>query len=97
MDIKNFTDNVIRIGQYPHCFDVQAIPGYHSDYGVMATFNTFPLDNEQHFFQVRRLRDLEYGLVAIYFKWEEQEERLPDWIGDVVFDSRGIVHGGDGL
>lgn len=88
MEIKNFTDCGIRLGEFPHCLDITNIDGYHSNDGIKAFFFSHKLGKDQHFMQVRKRTDLKDGLVVYIFKYEEQLNNLPEYVGDVVFDSR---------
>lgn len=97
MDIKNFAGIQIRLGEFPVCLDVTNIPEYHSSNGIMSFLHIYRGPGEQHFIQIRKRKDIQ-GLVLFFFEWEIQLENLPDYIGDVVFDSRLITDywGGNG-
>lgn len=96
MEIKNFTDTSIRVGEFPSSLDIRAIPGNHSDHGFMAFFFSHRLDNEKHFMQIRKRKDIKDGLVLFIFKWERQLDDIPEFAGDVVFDSRDITQNNQG-
>ena len=74
MEIKNFTDTSIRIGEFPSCLDIMAIPGYHSGDGFIAHFFHTRLDKEKHFMQIRKRKDtmkkltLKIGKQFVIFK-----------------------------
>ena len=89
MEIKNFTDTSIRIGEFPSCLDIMAIQGYHSGDGFIAHFFHTRLDKEKHFMQIRKRKDIN-GLVMIVFRYEHQLDYIPEYIGDIIFDSRTI-------
>lgn len=90
MEIKNFTGQTIRIGDLPSCLDIASIEGYHSSDGLMATFNGYRITDDQHFFQIRKRKNITDGFIIFVFRWEEQLDKLPDYVGEVVFDSRNI-------
>ena len=90
MEIQNFTDIGIRIGEFPQCLDVTNIDGYHSGYGLKAFFFPYKCDErDEHFMQIRKRKDIK-GIVLYVFSKERQLENLPDYVGDVVFDSRSV-------
>jgi hypothetical protein len=90
MEIKNFTDNVIRLGEYPVSVDVTNIPDNHSSYGVMVALHTYRMGDDQHFFQIRKNSQMKGAFVLVYFKWEEQLEKVPEHLSEIVFDSRNF-------
>jgi len=87
MEIKNFREQ-IRIGKFPNCLDVGTVPGFHSDHGIVANFFVYRSDDEEHFTQLRRMKDTKHVVLLCKFKWEEQLESLPDSFGEVLWDSR---------
>lgn len=89
MEIQNFTDIAIRIGEFPQCLDITNVDGCHSGYGLKAFFFAHKLEGEEHFMQIRKRKDMK-GLVLYIFWKERQLESLPEYVGDVVFDSRDI-------
>lgn len=90
MEIKNFTGNAIRLGEYPVCVDVTNIPDSHSSNGLMVALHTYRMEGEQHFFQIRKSSQMKGAFVLIYFRWEEQLEKVPDHLSEIVFDSRNF-------
>ena len=90
MEIKNFTGNVIRLGEYPVCVDVTNIPDSHSSNGLMVALHTYKMEGEQHFFQIRKSSQMKGAFVLVYFKWEEQLEKVPEHLSEIVFDSRNF-------
>lgn len=88
MDIRNFTGQTIRLGEFPSCLDINSLDGYHSSDGLMATFHGYKMNDDQHFIQIRKRKDTKDGFIVFVFRWEEQVNNLPDYIGEVVFDSR---------
>lgn len=90
MDIRNFTGQTIRLGDFPSCLDITSIDGYHSSDGLMADFHGYRINDEQHFMQIRKRKDATEGFIIFVFRWEEQLKNLPDYVGEVVFDSRNI-------
>ena len=90
MEIKNFTDITIRLGQFPFSVDVCAIDNYHSSYGLKMFYYGYNHGYDKQFMQIRRRLDVKDGLMIYIFKWEEQLENLPEYVGEVVFDSRSL-------
>ena len=95
MEIKNFSGNWIRIGSdYPNTVDIISLPDSHSGVGLIINIPTYHDRQrgslEEHFFQIRRRNDTTIPVVLIRYRWLSQLEKLPDWIGDVLFDSRSV-------
>ena len=91
MDIKNFSSSVVRIGgDYPDTIDVSSFPDTHSSNGIIIDIPVYHYGNQEHFFQIRKRKDTEVSLVLVRFKWVSQLEHLPNYVGDVVFDSRDV-------
>jgi hypothetical protein len=94
MQISNFTDTCIRIGEYPLSVDITNIPDYHSNYGIMANFFlgiTSAGTSEGNFMQIRRRTDIKISLVMVICGYDSQLEKLPDYVGEVLFDSRNFM------
>lgn len=88
MDIRNFTGQTIRLGDFPFCLDVTSLDSYHSSDGLKATFHGYRISDDQHFLQIRKIKNIADGFIIFVFRWEEQLKTLPDYVGEVVFDSR---------
>lgn len=92
MDIRNFTDLTVRLGDFPFCVDVSSIPGYHSNNGVLCNFHLYsrPINGEQ----IPRLVIVKNAGIgstihALMLQWADQWDKLPDEIknGEVLYDS----------
>lgn len=89
MDINNFTDKTIRLGEFPNSIDVSNIDNYHSNYGIVARFCTYrtPADGKGSFVQLRRHKNNNgFWYELVLAKWGEQEEVLEP--ADIIWDSR---------
>ncbi len=103
MDIQNFTNDNIRLGEYPQCIDIScprykdSDSKYHSSYGVIAT--AYPSDLDQYKCFTVIVRCIGTGAIRmITCKWEEQLEAFlndkllfPHEHGfEYIFDSRSF-------
>jgi len=95
MDIQNFTDNTIRLGEFPYCVDVSNIQGYHSSNGIhVRLFNDISYSNGQRksFFQIRRDKSNPTSFHLFVFRYDDQTDELDelDEYSEIVFDSRCV-------
>jgi len=98
MDIQNFTNNNIRLGEFPTCVDVSAIKyanstnNYHTSYGVSLTL--FPYDLDECQCKTVIAKSLDTGYIHICScKFDEQLEsfldaRLFPKGAKILYDSR---------
>ena len=90
MLIKDFTDNNIRLGEFPACIDVKNIPRSHSNDGVLCSVYSLEyLDTTKS--SVLFIQNVENSFVyhLVVMSSEEQFNQLPDEIknGEVLFSS----------
>jgi hypothetical protein len=81
MDINNFTQQNIRLGEYPQCVDISTVPyenhesHYHSSYAVIAT--TYPSDLDQYKCKVLIVQCNDTKKICtITMKWEETKQAI---------------------
>ena len=100
MQIINFTDNIIRLSEYPQCVEISAIPyadsksKYHSNYGCMVT--VFPCNSDTYKSKVVIVKEKStMGQIRMCVcKWDEQidsflnnKDIFPNGY-EVLYDSR---------
>lgn len=88
MEIKDFTDQSIRIGTFPQCVDIQTIPNFHSGDGFLMTMYPYRSAGQDHFFQIRKLNGSTAMCLCI-LRWEEQLAEI-EHLGPVIWDSREV-------
>jgi len=99
MTLDNFTDDHLRLGEYPQCIDIEcpryrnSDTRYHSNYGVIASFSPSNSDPFKCFTVMVRCLDT-LIIRVLTCKWEEQidsfinDERLFRKGCDIIYDSR---------
>jgi len=91
MEISNFTDNNIRLGEFPFCIDVRNIPENHSSYGLLCNVYThsYPEPANKPRIMLIQNTDIKNQIHLIVLRYDDQFEKLPDEIknGAVLFDS----------
>ena len=86
MEIKNFTNNTIRIGgNYPQCIDVKNIPNFHTDYGIICTAEVHPSEIRKGRIIFIQSEESKYVFHLCLIAFDEQAEKLP--AGKIIFDS----------
>ena len=89
MLIKDFTDNTIRLGEFPACIDVRNIPGSHSNDGVLCNVYSCEYCNKTPLLLLIKNSTTPYIFHLLSLSSEEQFKQLPHEIknGEVLFSS----------
>ena len=85
MNIENFTETPIRLGHFPVCIDIVRLPETHCQNGFIGLLWNY----EDTYFRVHKRTDIKDQLCISLCKYKVQ--RLPDYVGDVIFDSRNTI------
>lgn len=89
MEIINFTNNNIRLGEFPHCVDVKNIPNNHSNHGVMCTFFTYNCDDVTPRIMLVKPKDYGHELRLLVLKWDDQLKDIPFMTdAEIIYDSK---------
>ena len=89
MEINNFTDTVIRLGEWPFGVDVQNIPLDHSDDGICCQFflnKSLSGDGKPRIVIVKPL-SME-RIIVFVMRHERQAIYIPE--GEIIYDSAEV-------
>lgn len=89
MEIKNFADTIIRLGEWPFGVDIQNIPIEHSDEGLCCEFflnKSLAGDEKPRIIIVTPLNT--DRVIVFVMRHKRQAIWIPD--GEIIYDSEDV-------